>query len=330
GDRDVVAGVITDIEAKPDVARPSGEVDDVVQVGIPAAERHFALRTQVAGLQTPVPVLDICVDKPVADVAAMGADRDGRLARLNLETIALDRLFGRDTLEFALDPDLFRLDTEELVHHVGDGPAVVMVHHHRAGIRRLEFGWVAVEADHLDDVRRVVERPSDVGRFDKLDLVDFGEQSCQRHAQAFGEEAGMDAGAMQRCLAGATGFDEPLLVVGAANARKVVRFSRDDVLAALEQGDDVRIDLLAVHRTRGEQDHVGFQSQYFIAIGRGLHAGGRKTDQLAGISTRLRLAVDLDSNQVELGTADDLAQGSSANMAGTPNDYAVRPAHTRL
>src|SRR5262249_13733146 len=98
----------------------------------------------------------------------------------------------------------------------------------------------------------------------------------------------------------------------------------------IEQSDHVRVDLLAVHRTRGEQHHVCLKSQYLVAIGRGLHAGRREADQLAGVGTRLLLAVDLDSNQLEVWAADDLTQRRSAAMAWAPNDYAVRPADTRV
>ena len=87
GDRDVVAGVVAHIEAQPDVTRPSGDVDDVVQIGLAEAKRNVLFGSDVTAVQAPVPVLDVGVDEPVTDIAPVRADGYRRLAGLDREAI---------------------------------------------------------------------------------------------------------------------------------------------------------------------------------------------------------------------------------------------------
>ena len=179
---------------------------------------------------------------------------------------------------------------------------------------------------HLGLVVRVV-----VEDLEHAHGVDALTRARQRDRQQVVGEAGVDAGEEARRAALLARGVEPVdhRLVGGLRVQQLHHRARHHVGPGREDARDV-VDRLPRPQVGscGVTDTIGTQRKERIHVVRRAHPGGDQAAQFAGISAGLVGAVHPESDELEVGVADDAAKGVDADVAGAPLDDTERHRRT--
>ena len=183
---------------------------------------------------------------------------------------------------------------------------------HDARARLLGLG---AEQHHVaDDVGRVVR--ADVGELFRAHARDRRRHRRQHQREAFGDPAGMDAGAVQRRVAGRARRFE----IG--GLRPVGILPADRGRHALARTEDAGHDI-GLGEQRRVHDAVGVDRQHGVDVVRRGHADRVAPDQLADVLARLRVGVHPAPDELEVGMVEDALDRRSTDAAGRPLDHPI-------
>ena len=223
--------------------------------------------------------------------------------------------------------DVVDRDTEAIGHRVDHRPP-----DHR-GDRWNEHRWQLVErlaeADHFaHDLRRVVGRV--VEELLHADLVDAAANPAHQQRQDVLCPPGIDAGDVEAAAPFCTRLVDPReqSFVRSSGMQQPVDRRRDDAGAGPEARDHVVERVVGAGVTAGGVDHgVGPTGQHGTGV-----VGRDDTDrldvgQLTGVAADLGRIADDHVDEFERSMRHHRAQGSAADVAGTPDDDLDRVAH---
>ena len=181
---------------------------------------------------------------------------------------------------------------------------------------------VAPEAEAVEDhLRRRVT--AHVGELLHDDLLDREAEARHRDRQQVAREAGVDAGAVQRAVAGLARGPEALDLVGSGRVGEHEAGRGHEVLARLEDAAHV----VEIGVQRRVVHAIGVQREDLVDVVRRDHAHRLDAGELAGVAPDLVGRGHVAADELELRVARERLDRDLPDRAGRPLDHAIGLRH---